>query len=105
MAFAGGAALLLGWDDVLEAFFGHPGLLIIAAGLVLAGVGMGHLLALDEQPARGWQAVLRFPLRLAGLPALVLGIGLMALGTLQILAPDQLATWIRSLASGWGPGS
>lgn len=104
LAFAGGAALILGWDGVLDGILARPGLLTLAAGVVLVGIGIGRVLALDEPPARGWDAVLRFPLRLAGLPALVLGIGLSVIGTAQTLAPDRVASWIRSLASGWRLG-
>ena len=105
VAFGGAAALFLGWDSVTRGMLARPGLLLVAAGLFLAGTGVGRLLALDEQPTHGWEAVFRFPLRLAGLPALVVGVGLIAIGALQTVAPLLVSSWVRSLAAGWGLGS
>lgn len=105
LAFVAAAALLLGWEGVGRGLLAHPGLLLIAGGLLFLGTGFGRLLALDEAPARGWDAVLQIPVRLAGLPPILLGIGLIALGAFQTLAPQGYHTWIQSIVAGGASGN
>ena len=100
LAFVAAAALLLGWEGVGHGLLAPPGLLLIAGGLMLLGVGIGRLLALDEAPAKGWDAVLRIPVRLAGLPAILIGIGLTALGAFQTLSPQGFHAWVQSILAG-----
>jgi hypothetical protein len=105
LAFVAAAALLLGWEGVGRGLLAHPGLLLIAGGLVLLGVGIGRLLALDEVPAKGRDAALRFPVRLAGLPAILIGIGLTAVGAFQTLAPQGFHDWVQSIVAGRALGN
>jgi hypothetical protein len=105
LAFIASAALLVGWEGVGRGLLAHPGLLLIAGGLVLIGVGVGRLLALDEAPAKGWQAVLRVPARLVGLPAILIGIGLVALGGFQALAPQTFHAWVQAVVEDVAQGN
>lgn len=105
IAFAGATALLLGWDGVLKGILARPGPLLVALGLALIGGATGRLLALDEPPARGWEAILRLPLRLAGLPAILIGIGLTAVGAFQTLAPQGFHAWVQSILAGRALGN
>lgn len=105
LAFVAAAARLLGWEGVGRGLLAHAGLLLIAGGLVLLGTGIGRLLVLDEAPARGWDAVLRIPVRLAGLPLILIGIGLTALGAFQTLSPQGFRAWAQSIIAGGALGN
>lgn len=73
------------------------GQLLAGGGALLAIVAALHVL--DEIATRGsgWWLFLTIPATLAWGLILLLGLSLLALGLLQIAAPDALAAWMREI--------
>lgn len=102
---AGGiAAAVLGWSGLGNLLNEHPGGIVLVVGTAFFGIGLHDLLAIGEPQAKGWQVLARIPFRLAALPAVLIGLALIAVGLFQTLAPSTFHALLTQLLGPFARG-
>jgi hypothetical protein len=90
-------ATVSGWERMVAYLGRHPGWLAIAAGLAAARSGLGVMVAPQPTPTRTSHRLRNLFERLAGLPSLTIGAGLILVGGYQVLFPGAITSWIQGL--------
>lgn len=102
---AGGlAGTVVGWDGFGRLLSDHPGTILFVIGLTFFGLGIHDLLAIGQPQTRGWKLLAAIPFRLAALPAVLIGLALIAVGLFQTLAPSAFHALLTQLLGPFAPG-
>ncbi|MGH7460104.1 MAG: hypothetical protein ACREMA_03630 [Longimicrobiales bacterium] len=93
-----GVAFLMGAEQRLAALLlERPGFVLAPAGAVLGATGSARVIGAQSWRGSAWRFLSNLPERFGGILVVIFGLGLLAAGLFDILAPDAFDDTVRSL--------
>lgn len=81
----------------IELLIARPGILFLGAGIMLACIGGASLLDPGERRESIGEWLLSLPFRMVSTIPVVLGLAIIAIGLVEVLAPDVFDAWLAPL--------